>query len=190
MLPSTLLCIYNRISRWYDPENRVPSPRNSEEGGGRPRPRALDTNYAKRHWNMSQARGDSMLKLTANREPLTHKASEQAQFARTVDIRQCYITNDSVVDGNSSTPLCTEYSNDFVVDGNCSTPLCTEYSELRNSQNSRLQAISNHMKIGPTSEIEYSNLQGSGHRSASTVTTTEHVKSWVCLSRGVEQCAQ
>ena len=64
-----------------------------------------------------------MLKLTANREPLTHKASEQAQFARTVDIRQFYITNDSVVDGNSSTPL------------------CTEFSELRNSRNSRLQAI-------------------------------------------------
>ena len=31
---------------------------------------------------MSQARGDSVLKLIANRETLIHKASEQAEFAK------------------------------------------------------------------------------------------------------------
>ena len=34
--------------------------------------------------NMSRARGDSMVKLTANRETLFHRASEQAEFASTV----------------------------------------------------------------------------------------------------------
>ena len=36
--------------------------------------------------NVSQCRGDSMLKLTANRETLIHRAAEQAIFARLVDI--------------------------------------------------------------------------------------------------------
>ena len=56
---------------------------------------------------MSQARGDSVLKLIANRDTLIHKkASEQAEFANTVEIGQLYVTNESVVDGDSSAPSC------------------------------------------------------------------------------------
>ena len=51
--------------------------------GSRPRPRAVDNNYERR---VPQALGETMLKLTANRETLVRKASEQAKFARTVDI--------------------------------------------------------------------------------------------------------
>ena len=40
-----------------------------------------------------------MLKLTANRDTLIHKASEHAEFARTVESGHFYITNESVMDG-------------------------------------------------------------------------------------------
>ena len=56
--------------------------------------------------NLSQAGGESMQKLTANLEMLMHRASEQADLARTVEFGQCYVTKDSVMDGNSSTPFC------------------------------------------------------------------------------------
>ena len=39
-----------------------------------------------------------MLKLTANHETLTHKASEQAEFATTVEIGQFKITDESVME--------------------------------------------------------------------------------------------
>ena len=51
-----------------------------------------------------------MLKLTASRETLIHLASGWAKFTKAVDIGQCYITNDSVVDGNSCTAPCREDS--------------------------------------------------------------------------------
>ena len=38
--------------------------------------------------NMPQARGDSLLKLTANRETLSRRASENTEFDRTVEIGQ------------------------------------------------------------------------------------------------------
>ena len=100
------------------------------------------TRITQKERNVSQVRGDSMLKLTANRETLIHRASDQAEFSRTVDIEQFFITNDSVVDGNSTTPR------------------CSEYSEPRISQNSRLRAmLLDHVKIGSVTEIEVSNLQ-------------------------------
>ena len=44
-----------------------------------------------------------MLKLTANRETLIHRASEQAEFfSRKMEIEQFRTTNESVVDGNHS----------------------------------------------------------------------------------------
>ena len=48
---------------------------------------------------MSQARGDSVLKVTANRETLTPRASQQAEFARTVEIGHFFFTTESVRDG-------------------------------------------------------------------------------------------
>ena len=44
-----------------------------------------------------------MLKLIANRVTLMHRASELAEFGRTLESGQFSITNDSVMDGNSST---------------------------------------------------------------------------------------
>ena len=44
-----------------------------------------------------------MLKLTANLETLLHRAAEQTNFARTVETGQFHITNESVLDGSSST---------------------------------------------------------------------------------------
>ena len=41
---------------------------------------------------MAQVRGDSVLKITTNRDTLIHRASEQAEFARTVEIGQFYST--------------------------------------------------------------------------------------------------
>ena len=49
-----------------------------------------------------------MLKLTANRKTMIHRASEQTEFARTVEVGQFRITNESVMDGNISTPLSRE----------------------------------------------------------------------------------
>ena len=41
-----------------------------------------------------------------------------------------------------------------VIKGNSSTPLCKKYSEVRNSQSSRLQSVLNdHIKIGPETGI-------------------------------------
>ena len=98
-----------------------------------------------------------MLQPTENRETLIHRASERAAFARTVENGQFYITNESVMDGNSSIPS------------------CTEHSEPRNSQILRLQAIlDDHVKIGPVTGIEVFNqiCRNFGCRSTSTITTT------------------
>ena len=40
-----------------------------------------------------------MRKLIANRETLIHRASELADFVRTVEIGQLHIANESVLDG-------------------------------------------------------------------------------------------
>ena len=89
-----------------------------------------------------------MLKLTANRETLIRRASEQAEFARTVHIGQLYITNESVMDGK-------------------------QYSGPRDSRNSRRQAILNdHVKIGPVTGIDVFESAGTlVFKSTSTVTT-------------------
>ena len=44
-----------------------------------------------------------MLKLTANRETMIHRVSEQSEFARAVEIGELPFTNESVMDGISST---------------------------------------------------------------------------------------
>ena len=77
---------------------------------------------------MAQAHDDSALPKE-NHETMIRKASEQAVLARAVENGQFYITNE------------------FVMNGNSCTPLCREYSEPRNSQSSRLQAVlTNHCK--------------------------------------------
>ena len=58
---------------------------------------------------MSQARGDSLLKLTENREALIHRASDQAEFARKVELGQFCITDETAMYGHRSTVLCREY---------------------------------------------------------------------------------
>ena len=75
-----------------------------------------------------------MLHLTENREMLIRRASEQEAFARTVEHRQLYITNESAMIGNSSTLL------------------RRNNSQPRNSQNSRLQAVLD--KIGRVTGID------------------------------------
>ena len=123
---------------------------------------------------MSQARGDWMLKLSVNHETLIHMSSEQAQCARTVDIGQLYITKDSVVDGNSSTLV------------------CREYSEPRNSQHSRLRTpFIAHVKIGLVTGIEVFESAGALVLEVEVPSRQQgHVKSWVRVSRGVEQHAR
>ena len=80
-------------------ENLVPTPRTSEveEDEIDLDPEQL-TITTKKECNVSQARGDSMLKLSA-------------KFARTVDLGQIfYMANESVSEGNSSPPSCREDS--------------------------------------------------------------------------------
>ena len=55
-----------------------------------------------------------MLKLTENREALMHRVSEQAAFARTVEIGQFHTRNESGMDGNSSALSCREYSGEGI----------------------------------------------------------------------------
>ena len=87
------------------PKILVLTPRRSEEEEIDLDPEQSTTITGKER-NMSQARGDSMLKLTANRETLIHRGFRKAEFARTVEIGQLAITNEPVMYGNSSTPLC------------------------------------------------------------------------------------
>ena len=86
---------------------------------------------------MPQARGDSLLQLTENRETLIQEASEQAAVARTLKNEQFYSTSESVMNGNSSALL------------------CREYSETMSSQYSRLQTVlTDHVKIAQVTGIE------------------------------------
>ena len=87
---------------------------------------------------MPQARGDSLLQLTENRETLIQEASEQAAVARTLKNEQFYSTSESVMNGNSSALF-----------------LCREYSETMSSQYSRLQTVlTDHVKIAQVTGIE------------------------------------
>ena len=70
------------------PKKMVLAPRKSEEEKHIDVDPEQLTLISQRGQNMSQARGDSLLQLTANRETLDHRASEQAEFARTVEIGQ------------------------------------------------------------------------------------------------------
>ena len=136
ILAGDLLKFYNCICQWYETENLVPTPRKSEEE------EEIDVNPQQLTKNtqiersVSQAWGDSMLKLVANRETLIHRASEQATCASTMDIGTFCITSDSVFDGNSSTLL-----------------------EPNISQNSRLRAILiDNVKMDRWQESKYSKL--------------------------------
>ena len=100
ILAGNPVCVYTCVCQWYDIENLYQQREKLEEEEIDIDPEQL-TILTRTEWNMSQARGDSVLEITANRETLIHRASEKATFARPVDI-----TNDSVVDGNSSTTSC------------------------------------------------------------------------------------
>ena len=104
-----------------------------------------------------------MLKLTANRETVNHRASEQAEFARTVEISQSYITNESVMDGSS-----------------------------RHSQSSILQSdLNDHVKIGPVTRIEvFESARVLLIEVQVPSRQPEHVKSRERISRGIEQFAR
>ena len=74
--------------------------------------------------------------LTENHETLIRMASEQAAFAIAVENGQFDFTNESVMEGNSSTSL------------------CRSYAEPRNSLSLRLQTVLiDHVKIEPLTGI-------------------------------------
>ena len=73
------------MCQWCGTEILVPTPRRSEEEEEIDVDLEQLTTVTQRERKMSQARGDSMLKLTANRETLIHRASEPAEFSRTVE---------------------------------------------------------------------------------------------------------
>ena len=122
---------------------------------------------------LTQARGDSV-QLTEKHETMIRKASDQAAFARTVENVQFHITNESAMDGNSSTPS------------------CREGVEPKNSQRTRLQAVlTDDVKIGPATGIEVFKSAGTlvfGVQLPSQQPGYE--KSWVRIWRGVEQYAR
>ena len=123
MLASSWLCIYNRICQWYGP-----------------RPRAVDNNCAIRAENTTSSR-----RLVAT----THRASRDADS-------QSFRTRSTCQNGGIWTIL---HTNESVVDGNNSSPSCREDPELMNSQTSRFEAIHNdHVEIGPVTGIEVSDL--------------------------------
>ena len=123
---------------------------------------------------MPQDQGDELPQLTENRETLSRRPSEHEAFARTVENAQFSITNESVMEGNSSAPL------------------CREYSEPKNSQHSRSVAIlKDHVKINPVTGIE-------AFKCEETLVIEVQVPSRqpgsskysVCISRGKEQHAR
>ena len=92
ILAGNFLCIYKNICQLYDTEHLAATPRRSEDGGQID----LDPEQLTIKRSMSQARGDTPLKLTANRDTLIQRASEQAEFARLVEIGQLCSTSESV----------------------------------------------------------------------------------------------
>ena len=68
------------------------------------------TNITQKHRKMSRARGDSLLQLTEIHETLIRRASEQAAFARTVEIFIIVQYHKSAMDGNNCALLRGEFS--------------------------------------------------------------------------------
>ena len=101
--------------------------------------------------NMSRARGDSNVKLTTEHETLIHSASEHAKFA--LDVGQFYI-NDSVEDGDGSTPFCRKYSEPMI----CQHIVSSSYRPREDRASDRNRSIRN--------------CRSSGCRSAGTVPNT------------------
>ena len=142
ILRSNLPCVYKRMCQWYDTEKLVSTPKRSEDDEQIDLDPEQFTIITQKHQKMPQARGDSLLQLTENRETQIHRASELADYARTVESGQIFFTNGSVMDGNSSALS------------------CRWYAELRNSQNSILQSIPNPSHQDRASDrIWYLNLQ-------------------------------
>ena len=114
-----------------------------------------------------------MLKLTANLETLIPRASEQAEFSRTLEIGH-FITNESVIDGNSSTLF------------------CREYSEPRNVLKFEITSILNdHVKIGPVTEIEVFESAGTLVKEVQAPSRQPgNSKSWIRISQGIEKYAR
>ena len=84
MLAGNLFCIYNRICQWSETEHLLRTARKSEEEEEEetafdPEQLTVKTKKKKER-NMPRARGDSMPKLTSNRETLIHRASALANF--------------------------------------------------------------------------------------------------------------
>ena len=80
------LCNYNCVCPWYETEHLVLTPRRYEEEEEVDLDPEQLTIVTQEERNMAHARGDSMLKLTGNRKTLIHRASEQAEVARTVEM--------------------------------------------------------------------------------------------------------
>ena len=114
----------------------------------------------RRERNMSQARGDSMLKLTANRETLIHTTPEHAEAARTVENRQFNITNEFVVARNSRYPRSRAVRKDLVKIGSV-----TEIAVFESAEASPIEAQVPSRQPG-------------------------NMKSWPRISRGIEQYAR
>ena len=105
---------------------RYLQPRRAEDEAHMDREPEQLTLITQKQRNVQQSRGDSMQQLTANRETLIRRASEQASFARTLENGQFYITNQAVLEGNSSTLLCTEHTD----------PMNFQFKNTGNSQRS------------------------------------------------------
>ena len=124
---------------------------------------------------MPLARSDSLLQLTENRETPIRETSEQAAFARTVEIGQFYIANESVMDGNSSTLICIVVLR------------TTEFSKFEISK----QFLLIMLKIGPVTGIE--EFKSAGTLVIEVLVPSQqpgNSKSWVRVTRGIEQYAR
>ena len=108
ILASNLLCIYNRIGQLCETEHQVPTPRPAEDEEQIDLEPEQLTSIAQQQQKSATSSRRFVLQHTQHHETLIRRASEQAVFATTVEKGQIYITNDSVMDGNSSTPLWRE----------------------------------------------------------------------------------
>ena len=95
--------VYHRICQWYETENQVFAPRTAEHDEQVDLEPVQLTFTTQQQETMRQARCDPLLQLTESQD-------EQAAFARTVEIGQFQNTNETVMDGNSSTRSCREDS--------------------------------------------------------------------------------
>ena len=119
LLASNLPCIYSRVCQLHETGNQVRAPRRAEDEEQIDLDPGHLTLITQHQRKMPQVRGDPLLKLTVNHETLIHKASEQAAIASTVKNWQFYITNESVMYGNS---LIQEFSK-FYLDSKQFSPI-------------------------------------------------------------------